>query len=159
MKKHQGDNHDGPGRSAPYGLSRLAPETKLVEVAREIGQADAMIAHTTSSKLKLISKQILALQEQARDILDEAKRDLDLHRAQCSFSRRVGRTYHLYEKADGTLFWSMLAPDEWDADHAFRGSYRLEADQSWSPAETATDADDPLGAQVLIQKLLPPEST
>ena len=51
-KKHQGDNHAGSGRSAPYGLSRLAPEMTLVDVAQEIAQADRAIGQATSGKLR-----------------------------------------------------------------------------------------------------------
>lgn len=158
-KKHQGENHRGAGRSSPYGLSRLAPETTLVDVAHEISQADAMIAQTTSSKLKLIEEQIRQLQIQARDILEDAKRDLELHRAACAFSRRVGQTYHLYEKPDGSLYWSMLSVADWTAPpHTPRGSYRLEPDQTWTPVEEIGDGDevDPLAGHELIRKLLSP---
>lgn len=156
-KKHEGDNHRGPSSTAPYGLSRLAPEMSLVDVAKEIGEADAMIAQTTSSKLKLIAAQIRQLQASAREILDGAKRDLDLHRAQCSFTRRVGQTYHLYERSDGTLYWSMLSVSEWGTPpHPHRGSFRLEADQSWTPAEQIA-GDDPLSGHELIRQLLPPD--
>ncbi len=154
-KKYEGDNHEGPGRSSPYGLSRLAPETSLVDVAREISEADTLIAQSTSSKLKLIAAQIRQLQAQAKEIVDDASRDLALHRATCSFSRRIGKTYHLYEKVNGDLMWSMLAPDEWDAPYTSRGSYRLDPDQSWTPAEEVREDEDPLGTDAVIQKLLP----
>ena len=65
-KKHQGDNHAGSGRSAPYGLSRLAPEMTLVDVAQEIAQADRAIGQATSGKLRLIAEQIRHLQDQAQ---------------------------------------------------------------------------------------------
>lgn len=153
--KHQGDNHRGDGRSSPYGLSTLSPATELVNVAREIGEADAMIAQTTSSKLELIAKQIRSLQAQAREIVEDAKRDIDLHRAKCAFSRRIGQTYHLYAKGDGTLYWSMLSPQEWGTPpHAHKGAYRLEPDQSWTPAEDIQAAADPFAADALLDKLL-----
>jgi hypothetical protein len=155
-KKHQGENHAGASSSSPYGLSTMAPEMTLVDVAREINEADTMIAQTTSSKLKLIAAQIRQLQAQAREVLDGAKRDLDLHRARCAFSRRIGQTYHLYEKPDGTLYWSMLSVTDWGTPrHAYRGSFRLEPDQSWTPADEIEDANDPLAGEELIRKLLP----
>lgn len=156
-KKHEGDNHEGAGRSAPYGLSTLAPATTLVDVAREIVEADTMIAQTTSAKLKTIAEEIRRLQDQARRVLDDAKQDIALHRAACSFSRRIGKIYHLYERADGTLFWSLLSPDDWSPPHTPRGSYRLEADQSWTPVEDIEVAttDDPLAGDELMRRLLP----
>ncbi len=135
--KYEGDNHDGDSRSAPYGLSRLAPQTDLAEVAKEIAEADQLIATVTSSKLDLIATQIRRLQDDAREILAAARRDLDLHRAACNFSRRIGQIYHLYEKQDGTLAWSMLSPDDWGTPKDdYRGSYRLEPDRTWTPTES-----------------------
>lgn len=132
-----GGKHRGPAHSSPYGLSRLAPAITLVDVAAEIQRADEMIGTVTASKLDVIAEQIRRLQEQARAILDDAKRDLELHRARCAFPRLVGKTYHLYEKPDGDLYWSMVSPDEWGGEppHVFRGSYRLEGDQSWTRAD------------------------
>ena len=135
-KKHDGDKHAGPGRSSPYGISRLAPAIELVDVAREIETADRLVGSVVGGKLEILAKQIRALQEQAREILDDARRDLDLHRARCNFQRRPGQTYHLYRKANGELYFSMLSPVEWgEPPHEFVGSYRLEADLSWTPAE------------------------
>ncbi len=157
-KKHDGDKHRGPAHSSPYGLSRLAPAMTLVDVAKEIEVADAMIGTVAHSKLKVIAEQIRALQQSARVVLDAARRDLELHRARCAFTRRPGHTYHLYEKPDGTLYWSMVGPEEWGSapPHAFRGSYRLEADQSWTPeGEGARDDLDVPDAEAILRKLLP----
>ena len=158
-KKHDGGKHRGSGRSSPYGLSRLAPAITLVDVAKEIERADEMIGQTTSSKLKLIADQIRFLQEQARGILEDAKRDLDLHRADCAFSRRIRHVYHLYERDDGSLYWSMVSLEEWGGEppHAYAGSYRLGPDQSWTPVEEIDDEVDldPLTGEAIVRKLLP----
>ena len=136
--------HRGPAHASPYGLSTLAPSISLVDVAAEIQHADAMIGTAAHSKLKVIAEQIRALQERAREVLDDAKRDLDLHRAKCAFPRRPGHVYHLYAKEQG-LYWSMVSPDEWGGapPHRFVGSYRLGVDQSWSAVGTSDDEDLP----------------
>jgi hypothetical protein len=135
--RHSGSKHQGPGHSAPYPLSRLAPAFDLVDVAREIQKADALIVDVASDKLRLIAEQIQALQAQAHEILADARRDAELHRAACNFVKRPGKTYHLYRKADGGLYFSMLSPEDWNgrAPDAFEGSYRLEVDLSWTPAD------------------------
>ena len=159
VKKHEGENHRGDARAAPYGLSRLAPEISLVDVAREIQCADSMIGETTSSKLRLIAQQINLLQQQARTILDRAHHDLRLHRAACSFTRSPGQIYHLYERSSGALYWSILSPQDWHGrpPHPHRGSYRLQPDQSWTPLDEIDDGDhlDPLAADRIVAKLLP----
>ncbi len=141
------ERHRGEGHSAPYGLSRLAPPITLVNVAKEIEEADKMVGAVVGSKLDLIASQIRRLQEEAQQILESAKRDLDLHRASCAFPRRPGQVYHLYDRSeDGSaLYWSMVSLDEWRGKppHRFVGSYRLELDQSWTPCDGEEDAVRP----------------
>jgi hypothetical protein len=143
---------DGDGEkkqsTSRYPLSRLSAPHDLVDVAREIQQADATLGSVTVAKLRVIAEQIRALQERAREVLDEAKHASDLHRATCNFKKRPGALYHLYRKSDGALYWSMLSPDEWGTPpDAYQGSYRLEADMTWTPladTESRDTLDEPL---------------
>jgi len=154
FKKHQGlPRHRGPDHAAPYPVSRLAPAIDLVDLARQITQADAMINTRTSAKLKVIADQVKALQAEARSVLEEARRDQDLNHAQCSFKRRPGHIYHLYRREDGSRYFSMLSPEDWrdGPPHGYEGSYRLEADMSWTPAEALDTPDD---SRELVQRLL-----
>ncbi|MEM7604402.1 MAG: DUF2452 domain-containing protein [Myxococcota bacterium] len=152
------ERYRGEGRSSPYGLSRLAPPIELVNVAKEIAEADKMVGTVVGSKLDVIAQQIRRLQEDAREILERAKRDLDLHRARCSFPRRPGQVYHLYDKTDdgSDLYWSMVSPDEWGGQppHRFVGTYRLEIDQSWTAAEEIRQAP-PVDGRDVASRLMP----
>lgn len=157
-KRDEGGKHLGPARTSPYPVSRLAPAHDLVDVAKRIAQADAMIGATASAKLRVIADQIQALQDEARRILEDTRKDLDLHRARCSFARRPGQTYHLYRRQDGELWFSMIAPGEWRGASAseFVGSYRLELDQSWTRVDGEAgerDARAP-APQELVRRLL-----
>jgi hypothetical protein len=137
--------YDGPARSAPYGLSRLAPSFSLVDVAAEIEKADSMLATTTGGKLGVIAEQIRRLQEQARAMLERAQRDADLHRARCSFQKKPGGVYHLYRKDDGERWFSLLAPEEWirPQPQTYEGSYRLEADMGFTRIDVLDDEPRP----------------
>lgn len=156
LKRYDGKvPHQGPDHAAPYPVSRLAPAIELVDLAREIAQADTMVNSRVSAKLKVIADQVRSLQAQAREALEQAGRDQALHHAQCNFQRRPGHTYHLYCRADGSRYFSMLAPTDWRGGppHTFEGSYRLEADMSWTPL----DADAPSGdddSRELVARLL-----
>lgn len=130
--------YQGPAHASPYPLSRMAPSFDLVDVAKSIQQADQTLATMTGGKLSLIADQIARLQEEARAILEKAKRDAELHRVSCAFEKKPGGVYHLYRRADGALWFSRLAPEEWVTPQAqtFEGSYLLELDQSFTRVDT-----------------------
>jgi len=136
--------HRGPAHSSPYPVSRLTPRIGLVDLAREIDQADQQVSARLSAQLQVIADQVKALQAQARQILAQAKSDQRLHHARCSFRRIPGKIYHLYEEADGAAAFSMLSPDDWKGrpPRPFLGSYRLENDMAWTPLEDAERSDD-----------------
>jgi hypothetical protein len=154
-KPYQGRGrvHEGADHNAPYPVSRLSPGFELVDLAREIAAADQVLEVRTSSKLRVIADQIRALQTEARAILEETRRDQELFRARCNFKRIPGRTYHLYRHDDGSLHFSMLSPEDWNGKppHVYEGSYRLENDMSWTPAEEADRPDD---SRALVKRLL-----
>lgn len=154
-KKHEGKGeiHAGAARSAPYPVSRLGASVDLVDLAQQISQADSHINTRVSAKLQLIAEQIRHLQDEARAALESAQRDQELHRAQCNFKRISGRLYHLYQRGDGSSYFSMLGPEEWGGSppHPFKGSYRLENDMSWTPA---SEMDRPDDSRELVRRLL-----
>ena len=141
----------GPDRAAPYAISRLSAPISLVDAAHEIERADQWIASTSSAKLSVIAEQMRALRAQAEAVMREARENAELHRAEARFTRHPGTTYHLYEREAGKRYWSLLSPADWGErpPHAFVGSYRLEADQSWTPAERLAERErdrEPLDA-------------
>lgn len=135
--------YDGPARAAPYALSRMAPSYSLVDVAAEIEKADEMLVTVTGGKLGVIAEQIRRLQDEARSMLDRARRDAELHRARCAFAKKAGGIYHLYLKDDGERWFSLFAPHEWmrPQPQTFEGTYRLESDMSFTRMDVPDDAD------------------
>ena len=126
--------HRGPDHSAPYPMSRLAPAFSLVDTAREIEKADQLVTAVVSAELRLISEQIKALQDKAREVIERAQRDAELHRSACRFKKVPGAIYHLYVRDNESRYFSMLSPQDWNGTppHVFLGSFRLEADLSFS---------------------------
>jgi hypothetical protein len=154
QKRHDSaEIHQGSDATSPYPVERGAPAFNLVDQAKEIETADRMINTQVGGKLKVIADQIKALQEEAQDVMESAQRDMELHKAKCNFQRQPGSIYHLYEKDDGSLYFSMLSPEDWNGQppHTFKGSFRLEPDYSWTPAE---DIDQPDDTQALVNQLL-----
>lgn len=143
-KRGPGASYEGPSHASTYAMSRLSAPIDLVDSAREIQKADALLSAVTGGKLHMIAEQIRSLQEQARTILDEARRSAELHRAECRFQKRVGHIYHLYRNGQ-RLYFSMLSPEEWGGHppHAYEGSYQLMADMAWAPVDLVSLAKKP----------------
>lgn len=153
-KRYEGaERHQGPDHSSHYPVSRLAVPIDLVDVARQIEQADLMVSSRVSAKLKVIVDQIKSLQHEAKAVLETARHDQNLHRARCNFKRIPGHIYHLYVNKSQSTYFSMLTPADWrDAPpDTYLGSYRLEADQSWTPADKLDQEDD---TQEILERLL-----
>lgn len=144
----------GPRRSSPYPMERLSSPIELVDVAAEIQKADTAIASRVGGELEVIAEQIRSLQRQARAVLERSALDQKLHRADCRFPKKVGHIYHLYERDNGTTYFSALSPREWGEKppHSYLGSYRLEGDQSWTEADE--DAPPPPSAFERAQSIL-----
>ena len=134
---------DLTGAASPYPLSRLSAPITLVDVAREIEAADSLLSAVAAGKLESIARQIRALQAEAARTLAEARDAADLHRVRCNFKKIPGKLYHLYERPNGERYFSMLSPEEWGGapPHAFRGSYRLEADMRFTPAQDVAERE------------------
>ncbi len=132
--RYSGDNVHVPSHASPYPVSRLGAPVSLVDTAKVIETASATVAMRTNAQLEVIVEQIRSLQAQAREIVEQARRDVDLIHADCRFRRVPGRIYHLYERDDGRRYFSMLGPDEYGtgSPDGFVASFRYEHDESWT---------------------------
>eukprot|EP00035_Acanthoeca_spectabilis_P014583 m.281011 g.281011 ORF g.281011 m.281011 type:complete len:212 (-) comp16171_c0_seq3:4372-5007(-) len=127
--------------------TKMHDPTNLVELARFVQQADSHTKSIVGGKLELISEQIKLLQSQARNVLENAQRDLSLSNAKCNFQRKPGNTYHLYRKEVNGMeehFFSMLSPLEWGGKppNEYVDSYRLEYDMSWTQVDRIVERDE-----------------
>lgn len=75
-------------------------------------QADKFTRATAGSKLSVIAEQVRFLQEQAKKVLEEAKRDQEINHMACNFKRIPGKMYYIYcRKNTGLRFMSMISPE------------------------------------------------
>ena len=132
--KYSGDNFHGADHASPYPVSRLGAPISLVDSARIIEAASSKVALRTNAQLEVIVEQMKALQERAREIIEQASRDVDLIHAECRFHRVPGKIYHLFDRADGHRYFSMVGPAEFGGavPSGFIASYRYEHDESWT---------------------------
>ncbi|XP_065842338.1 uncharacterized protein C1orf50 homolog [Oscarella lobularis] len=131
----------------PKAVRRQGPYD-LVHLAQQVQTADQFIRATAGSKLQQIATQIRFLQAQAHEVLENARRDAQLHHAECNFEKRPGKIYYLYEKPNGKTYFSMLSPEDWgsSAPHEIVGGFRLEMDMSWTPVDDIAERDKEIRA-------------
>jgi hypothetical protein len=148
-QKYKGENLSVPAHQSPYPTSRLAPSMELVELAREVASADDLLTVQAVGKLRMLAEQIERLQDSARRILAETRRNQELHRVDCGFRKIPGQHYHLYRRPDQSMLFSMIGPAEWGGagrhcDLEFAGTYRLESDKSFKRMDLsdAVGSDD-----------------
>ncbi|KAK5599132.1 hypothetical protein CRENBAI_025690 [Crenichthys baileyi] len=144
-----------------YQTNRVGDPMNLVALAEQVQKADDFIKANACNKLTVIADQIRYLQEQARKVLEEAKRDADLHHAACNIVKRPGSMYYLYQRPSGQKYFSIISPKEWgpSCPHPFLGAFKLQHDMSWTPADEVEkrDAEIAIMAKVLSQQTaLPP---
>ncbi len=116
----------------PYGTSTSDAPIRLIDRAKEIETANQQIQAHVSGKLDLILKQIRILQEEAKQIMEDALVNSELHQVKCNFEKKIGQTLHLYQRDSGEKYFSLISPVEWgNPPHPFLGSFILKPDQSF----------------------------
>ncbi|XP_002739964.1 uncharacterized protein C1orf50 homolog [Saccoglossus kowalevskii] len=137
----------------PEASGKIHDPMDLVELARHVQKADEFVRANAGNKLMTIAEQIRHLQKQAKKVLEEAKRDADLHHAACNIKKRPGQIYYLYKRESGQKYFSILSPEEWGTNcpHDYLGAYKLEFDMSWTPAKNIEKRGEEIA---LIDKLL-----
>ncbi|KAM9859527.1 uncharacterized protein C1orf50 homolog [Aulostomus maculatus] len=136
-----------------YQTTRVGDPMDLVALAAQVQKGDDFIKANACNKLTVIADQIRYLQEQARKVLEEAKRDADLHHAACNIVKKPGNMYYLYQRSSGQKYFSIISPKEWgpSCPHQFVGAFKLQHDMSWSPVDEVQKRDAEIA---IMEKLL-----
>lgn len=136
-----------------------ADPNDIVELAKLVKKGDEFVRANAGNKLMVIADQIRYLQQQAQKVLQDAKRDADLHHAACNMVKKPGTMYYLFKRPSGQRYFSMISPKEWGKSfqHEYLGAYRLEHDFSWTLAKDVEERarnfaaiDKVLNSQVAI---------
>lgn len=155
-------NPSGLELVSSYQTTRVGDPMDLVALASQVQKGDEFIRANAGNKLTVIADQIRYLQEQARKVLEEAKRDADLHHAACNLVKKPGNMYYLYERPSGQKYFSIISPKEWGAScpHPFIGAFKLQHDMSWTPIEEVEkrDADIAIMDKLLSKQVALPSS-
>jgi len=107
----------------PYPHHVAAPKIEPVDLSA----FNSLQAHKVTKSLQKRTDEITTL---IRQLQEDYTLNLQLYSAARSFEPVLGEVYHLYEKADGTQFLSLIAPTEWKQKYLYSGS--LNSDGTWS---------------------------
>jgi len=136
-----------------YQTNRVGDPMDLIALATQVQRGDDFVRANAGSKLTVIADQIRYLQEQARKVLEDAKRDADLHHAACNIVKKPGNMYYLYQRPSGQNYFSIISPQEWgpSCPHPFIAAYKLQHDMSWTPVDQVEKRDAEIA---IMDKLL-----
>ncbi|XP_077458840.1 uncharacterized protein C1orf50 homolog [Stigmatopora argus] len=141
-----------------YETTKVGDPMDLVALATQLQKSDDFIKANTCNKLSIIADQIRYLQEVAKNVLEEAKRDAELHHAACNIVKKTGNIYYLYQRSSGQKYFSIISPKEWgrSCPHLFVGAFKLQHDMSWTPED---DVDKKDAEMAMMDKFLTQQTT
>ena len=117
----------------PYAHHIGSAIIKPVDEGKVKGRAMKAMYKQTQKSLSQIKEQVELLISQAQKIHDRITFSEQIYEAKCSFEPAIDNVYHLYKRASGESFLSMIAPDEWhdNSELIHICSARLMADHTW----------------------------
>ena len=116
------------------GSALVKPEDE----GKNKGRAVAAMQEQTEMQVQQIYEQMKLLAEQANAIKKRVEVSERIYQAKMSFEPLIGKTYHLYEREDGSDLLSLIAPNEWGRSKPFSkfiASVKLLADHTWEVTE------------------------
>lgn len=105
-----------------YGSNVGAPSIHLEDV-------DGWKQIQAEKANKVFIKKYDEIKEDFKQLVSEVQWNEFVYSAKYNFVPVIGETYYLYEKADGSPFLSLIAPNEWPM--KFIGATRLESNNKW----------------------------
>lgn len=124
---------DSPG-TLPYAHHVGSVSIKPADKGRIKGRALAAMYEQTETQLDQIKEQMKLLVDQADKLKERVEVSERIYQADMGFEPVVGKTYYLYERANGRYVVSLVGPDQWGRTSPFRaflGGVRLLADHTW----------------------------
>ena len=109
-------------RELTYGSNNSAPAIKLEDVGGW-KQTQAQKAN------KVFTKKYEEIKEDFKQLVSEVQWNEFVYSSKYNFVPVMGETYYLYEKADGSPFLSLIAPNEWKMN--FIGATKLDSNNKW----------------------------
>ncbi|BDS12276.1 DUF2452 domain-containing protein [Aureispira anguillae] len=125
--------------SLPYAHTVGGAVIKPIDQGKTKGLAVKAMHKQTDLQLEQIRKQMQLLAEQAQKIKKRVEISEIIYGAEMGFKPLIGKTYHLYQRADETAVLSVVGPNEWGRKgcpfNSFLATIALLADHTWEILE------------------------
>lgn len=105
-----------------YGSNLSAPAISLENVS---GWKQANVEQANTN----FKTRFDEIKEELERLVNEVKINELVYSAKYSFIPVMGQPYHLYKKADGSTFLSLVPPNTWKQEYL--GSFKLDTDHKW----------------------------
>ena len=117
----------------PYANHVGSAIIKPIDKGKVKGLAMSAMYQQTEKSLLQIKEQVETLIKQAQEIHDRIDISEKIYQADVRFRPIIGKTYHVYERDNGTWTLSLISPDEWRGDppYIFLATVELMADHTW----------------------------
>jgi hypothetical protein len=106
----------------PYGTNVGAPAINI----EDVGGWKRVAAGEVNKQIKTKFEE---LKSEYESLVEEYRWNDLIFRAEYNFMPVIGETYHLYSRENGSIFLSMISPNEWKMDYI--GSFKLTSTQKW----------------------------
>lgn len=91
--------------------------------------------HACFGKLTLLTAQMSMLQQQAQEVVEQAKLNARLKQIVVTHTRVPGTIYHLYTHDHARESLSFVGPDEWNSYNDYCGAFLYDFDHSFKRVE------------------------
>jgi hypothetical protein len=123
----------------PYAHTVGGAVIKPIDKGRTKGLAVKAMHKQTDMQLAQLRRQMELLAQEAEKIKRRVEISEIIYGADMGFKPLIGKTYHLYQRADDTAVLSVIAPDEWGPRgcpfERFLSTATLLADHTWEIVE------------------------
>ncbi|GAB3226546.1 DUF2452 domain-containing protein [Algoriphagus aestuariicola] len=118
----------------PYAHHNGSAVVKPEDQGKITGRAVAAMHTQTDMQMAQIYEQMRLLADQAKKIQTRVEVSERIYQATMAFEPLINHRYFLYQKAEGSDFLSMIAPEEWGRKRdwaTFVAEVKLLADHTW----------------------------
>jgi len=111
-----------------YGTNVGAPAINI----EDVGGWKRIAAGEVNKQIKTKFEE---LKNEYESLVEEYRWNDLIFKAEYNFMPVIGETYHLYSRENGTIFLSMIGPNEWKMEYI--GSFKLTSTQKWKKVKNS----------------------